>query len=136
MLNLSGGTATLVKSRLFDRVIIMLSCLCLWMIIESGFSIYIKTAGAISLLIYLGYLLRCQTVALSIEKLEWCSGQYFLHGPIGRDGPFDKMKVILDAGIFFLLHLSSSERQRVIVIFFDQIDPNDYRTLRIVEKIT
>lgn len=49
---------------------------------------------------------------------------------------YAKHRVILDSGLFFLLELSLDTQRRIIVVFFDQLDPDEYRVLKILEKIS
>lgn len=43
---------------------------------------------------------------------------------------YDHYKIMLDAGLFFLLRLSSAQQTRVLTVFFDQISAEDYRVIK------
>ncbi|KTC93722.1 MULTISPECIES: protein YgfX [Legionella] len=46
---------------------------------------------------------------------------------------YDKARVVIDTGLFFLLELSGGARKKLIVIFLDQIDEHNYRLLNIIK---
>lgn len=136
MLNISGGMLLLGKSRVFIRFLILINSFTMWMIYQSGFSVFIKITLAACLLFQLIRLLREQTRALPWKRLVYQNGQWFLHRQSSTEGPFDKHRILLEAGIFFLLQLSDDKKRTLLVVFFDQLDADDYRSLRLLEKIT
>ncbi|WP_058504666.1 hypothetical protein [Legionella nautarum] len=46
---------------------------------------------------------------------------------------YDKARVVIDTGLFFLLELSGGSKKKLVVIFLDQIDPHSYRLLNIIK---
>jgi len=136
LLNISGGTLRLAKSRQFIRLLIAINCFAFWMMYQSGFPVIIKAGLAAILLLQSFRLLRDQSLAIGERQLIRQNDQWLLDGKSGIEGPFDKHGVVLEAGLFFLLRLSSDDKKRLLVIFFDQVDTDDYRTLRILEKMT
>ncbi len=67
--------------------------------------------------------------------LDYLNKKWFLILKDGRTQLFTKHRVLLDAGLFFIVRLSSEESYKIVVVFFDQISPDHYRVLRILEKI-
>ena len=68
-------------------------------------------------------------------SLEYLNKKWFL---IQKEEPtelFTQHRVLIEAGLFFVLHLSSEDSRKTVVVFFDQISPDNYRALRILEKI-
>lgn len=76
-----------------------------------------------------------QSQFIPFKKLIFQSGKWLLLDKHGQDFIYEKHRVILEAGIFFLLELSNDDEQKTIVIFFDQIAADDYRSLKLIEKV-
>jgi hypothetical protein len=66
---------------------------------------------------------------LSYSNLGW-----LIHDKCNHQIPFEKVRVVVDAGLFFLLELSQESSRRYLVLFFDQLSNESYRFLHIKEK--
>lgn len=101
----------------------------------SGVSIVGKLLCDLMLIFSMVYIVKNPRPYQRFQQLDYVSSQWILTSKAGDRQQFDRHRVLLDVGIFFLLYLSSAENAQVLVIFFDQISAEDYRSLRILEKI-
>ena len=69
------------------------------------------------------------------SMLSYKSQKWFLHDIDDQPIPFERARVVINTGLFFLLELSISSKRKFIVIFSDQIANDDCRLLNIIEKI-
>lgn len=53
----------------------------------------------------------------------------------GKKHIFDQHRIILQAGIFFVMVLSSMQSRHKIVVFYDQIQEEDFKWLKLLENI-
>jgi hypothetical protein len=115
------------------------------MVMNTSLALILKASIAI-FLIYRLYILvfrREQTAYFPFEKLGFQAKKWYFQNKDGATLHYDKIAVILEAGIFFLLECSmlpepgsSKIKTKVYLVFFDQINREDYRILRLLEKIT
>ncbi|QRN03946.1 hypothetical protein GH742_08705 [Legionella sp. MW5194] len=61
-------------------------------------------------------------------------GIWHLPGPHTRE-TFTRHRLLLHAGLFMLVKFFSEDSQKVLVIFVDQLRPDDCRHLKIIEKV-
>lgn len=47
---------------------------------------------------------------------------------------YQKHKVLIQTGVFFLLYLYG-ERNKIIVVFYDQLTPTMFRSLKVIERV-
>ncbi len=52
-----------------------------------------------------------------------------------QEQAYEKGRVVINTGLFFLFELIDKRKKKLIVIFRDQIDEHSYRLLAIIEKI-
>lgn len=52
----------------------------------------------------------------------------------GNKISYEKHRVILDVGLFFLLEVRKDGFRKVFVIFFDQLTADEYRLLKFIEQ--
>ena len=87
------------------------------------------------LFIQVVYLLKNPTPESRFIKLAYLNKQWVLWQKEGSTLEYTHHRVLFEAGLFFILHLSKESSQKRLVIFFDQIRPENYRVLRILEAI-
>ncbi|STX51722.1 Uncharacterised protein [Legionella busanensis] len=69
------------------------------------------------------------------KKLIFLKDEWILAGNSGLELKYEKMRIILDCGLFFLMELRSNATRKVIVIFADQLSHDKKRLLRLIEKV-
>ncbi len=69
------------------------------------------------------------------NQLIFVQDEWRLFDKYGAQFNYQKHRLILDCGLFFLMELSHETKHRVMVIFFDQLSLDDYRSLQLIEKI-
>lgn len=144
MLNLSGKSIPLIKSTHFIRLTLVLHSFAIFMVWCTSLTIYLKASIAFYLAYRLYDILFKPKVAqyLPFEKIDFQAKKWIVHNKEGSALVYDKIAVILEAGVFFLLELSNTQdssnriTRKVVMIFFDQITKEDYRILRLLEKIS
>jgi hypothetical protein len=114
----------------------LLQAFAIGMMYYSDLSILIKLGVSLLLLTHLVSFLFDRKQVLPYEKLVFHQNEWLLYNRDQIEGPYQTHRILLEAGIFFLLQLRLDQKQRLVVIFFDQIEADEYRTLRILEKMT
>ena len=71
----------------------------------------------------------------SIKNLAYITDHWIVETRNNQQLYFDKHKILLEMGLFFLLKLTNETHSKILVIFFDQIDEMTYQSLKIIEKI-
>lgn len=69
------------------------------------------------------------------SMLSYNQNAWHLHDENEQEQSYEKAEIILDAGLFFLLVLINDQKRNYLVVFFDQIDVENYRLLNIMQKI-
>lgn len=73
---------------------------------------------------YPGYLM------ISYRLKSW-----ILYERSGKQRVYEKARIVIETGLFFLLELRQGWKKRYIVVFFDQIKGDSYRELNILIKL-
>ena len=137
------------------RFAIVLHGFAIFMIWSTSFAILIKSIVAIFLIYRLLVIVFPSNTSQSkiLEKLDFQTKKWILWNKDGSFVMYDKIAVIVEAGIFFLLEFSNTsntsntkdnpsprttlrEKKPVHMIFFDQMTKEEYRILRLLEKIS
>jgi hypothetical protein len=110
------------------------------LLLTSGMSLVGKLLGVLVLLIPFLTFLKNLSPNSRYLKLERVSSGWRLAHKDGSIELFESHRVLVETGLFFIVRLfchslEGSGSQRVLVIFFDELPPEDYRALRILEKI-
>ena len=113
------------------------AAILLW---TSGLEFSVKLLGSLLLLVQGGLICKTPSPGSPYATLEYNQKQWALIHQQGSIQLFSSHRVLIDARLFFVLHLSnkdlsSSFSTKTLVVFFDQISRENYRTLRILEKI-
>jgi len=124
----------LEHSKHFSRLALILTVFAIYMVSSSDFAVLIKILLVLLLLILqlrlnLNPELSCAFQSLSFEALQWT-----LVDKKGVSHHFQKMSVLLDMGICFLLALSNGQKRKIWLVFYDQLSSEGYRHLRLMEK--
>ena len=100
----------------------------------SAFLLPVKLIVSLLLLTILCMILLDPFSSIAFKQLDFQSGKWFLYNKNGRQDIYEKHRVVIEAGIFFLLELSNSAEKITKTVFFDQLSAEDYRTLKLLEK--
>lgn len=135
MLNLSNGTITLVKSRHFIRVALFVHIYAIYILWCSALPSIGKGMLTFCLLIILARFFCNSSLGIPFKKLDLQSGKWFLYDTNDAQYIYERHRIIIEMGIFFLIELSNSDEKKTKVVFFDQLPAEDYRTLKLLEKM-
>ncbi|WP_131783060.1 hypothetical protein [Legionella gresilensis] len=69
------------------------------------------------------------------KKLIFLKDEWILISNSDLEIKYEKMRIILDCGIFFLMELRSNVTRKVMVIFADQLSHDKRRLLRLIDKV-
>lgn len=67
-----------------------------------------------------------------LKQLTYQAGHWFLHEVSGLEKKYQRVLIGFDGGIFMILKLMGIGREKTVVVFFDQISPEQYRMLRFI----
>lgn len=134
MLNLSNGTITLSESNYFTRLAMLVHISALYILGCSAFLLSVKLILALFLFITLCKIIRDPSHSIAFKQLDFQSGKWFLYDKNGTQCIYERHRIVIEAGIFFLLELSNADEKITKTVFFDQLSATDYRTLKLLEK--
>ena len=123
------------KSTAYLRLMTVIYGLAWFMLLTSGIGFLGKSLGSVVLLFQWRVIWKNPRPESRYSSLEYLNKKWFLIQKNGRSQLFTQHRVLIEAGLFFILHLSSDDSRKTLVIFFDQILSDNYRALRILEKI-
>lgn len=134
MLNLSNHSISLHRSFHFIAATVLIDGFAGFMLWASCFSLIVKMIGSFILLAQLIFILdreyiHYQKKVLLFQKEQWI----FRQG--SHESRYTRHRIVLDAGIFFILDLCSETQHKRLLIFFDALSSNDYRFLNLLESI-
>lgn len=112
----------------------MVHAYAIYIVCRSAFLFSVKCMVTVCLLSILVRIMRNPNQSISFKQLELQSGKWFLYDKNGVQSIYERHRVIIEAGIFFLLELSNSDVKTTKIVFFDQLVSEDYRTLKLIEK--
>ena len=135
MLNTLSCKISLDRSPCYAKIALLIFLFSLVLLFNSSFIWPLKA--------FLAALLSLQLMATIIKpiphpKYKLISQDkrgWLLHSINGKEMIFNKVRIIIDTGLFFLLELSTEEKSQILVIFLDQISEDNYRLLNINTKI-
>ena len=134
MLSLLNCRIILNKSKSFFTLSVLIYLFTGVVLYESGISIYGKLLISCLLIGAITYIGVNPYPAPAIESLCFIKDHWILKEKNGQEFLYDSHSVLIEAGLFFLLHLKG-EKSRTILIFFDQLDDLTYRSLKIIERV-
>lgn len=134
MLNLSNCTIRLNKSADYLRLAFLIHLSVLIVLCCSAWPFLLKLTGFI-LLLFQFLRIKATGMPSSCFLLVYSNSNWQLHDVYGRQNTYTKMRVVVSTGLFFLVEFANEKQRKIIVIFSDQISKNDFRLLKIKEKI-
>lgn len=135
MLNLSRCTIAFKKSANYRRFSLFLHLFALIMIFNSSFWLFFKVFFSLILVRQLLTSLRQAFPTGQCTHLDYFMNEWSLGCKNGQQFFYDKHRIILDTGIFFLLELTRTKHKKILVVFFDQLEKADFRTLKLIERL-
>lgn len=134
MLNLSRCTLHFRRSENFARVSLLIHGFALFMVYQSSFWLPVK--GLCMVLLATQFLtVRNRPFPTVFTELSYYMDQWTLTDNRGHKFFYDQHRILLQVGLFFLMELTQDRKRKVLLVFFDQLQPDDYRILRLMEKI-
>lgn len=135
MLSLSKCNITLSKSTLYLRLISLIYGFTALMLINSQLNWLVKSIFLIYLLCHLFTIIYNPKPHANLKELNFLQDKWRLVNAENETSYYKAQRVMLNTGLFFLLELSNESERKVVIIFSDQITSEDYRLLRLIEKI-
>ncbi|WP_370447923.1 protein YgfX [Legionella hackeliae] len=124
------------KSQYFLRIVLLVYS-CAFLIVYNCFwPLYLKLLTEILLSIQLLRILRDPRPYSQYSQLTYANNRWSLHKE-GYSTPlvYQRMRIIIDPGLFLLMELKNEKRSQLLIIFSDQTEPLIYKTLKLHEKI-
>jgi hypothetical protein len=69
------------------------------------------------------------------RQLDYFMKEWQLEDKDGNIAKFEKQRILLSAGFFFLLELKEKKCKKILIVFRDQIQKEDLRVLKLIEKV-
>lgn len=135
MLHLSRLSIEFKKSNLYLRLALLIHSFALLVVYLSGCWLWIKLLFALILVRQWLAIKRWPCPTAEYSQLDFSMNTWSLTDRTGNRFHYDKHRVILNAGLFFLLELREEQQRKLLVIFFDQLEKEDFRRLKLIEKI-
>ena len=135
MLILSECNIVLEKSNNYCRLSLVIYGFTGFILGTSALFFPIKLLGICILLYQLFAIFLNPFPAPRFREIAYNAKQWILYEKNGAAHYFEKHRVVLDMGICFLLEFTQEKQRKTMVVFFDQLQPGDYRQLKLIEKI-
>ncbi|WP_408606893.1 hypothetical protein [Legionella clemsonensis] len=105
------------------------------MLLNCNWPIGIKSATGFLLLLQCIRIFCKPTPHPQLQQLT-CTNKTWLLYRYNHSAPliYEKIRLIIDTGLFLLLELRATHEARLLVIFSDQIDDSTHRYLKLYEK--
>lgn len=134
MLNLSECRITLGRSTHYAKLALLIHLSAILLLAYSSFILLLKIAVTAFLLWQLIRIFNNPLPYPNYVMLTYHE-RWVLHGKDHQERIYEKGRVVVSIGLFFLFELSGKNKKKLIVIFRDQIEEHSYRLLGIIEKI-
>ena len=135
MLNLSRCTIVFTRSENYLRLSLIIYFFALVMVCTSAFWLFFKLLFSLILLGQLLSIWHQPFPTSTYTHLDYFMNEWSLTHKNGQQFFYDRHRIMLDAGFFFLLELTEENHKKILVVFFDQLKKDDYRILKLVEKL-
>lgn len=66
------------------------------------------------------------------QQLTYLAGHWFLQEVSGLEKKYERVSIRFAGGIFMLLKLTGISPEKTVVVFYDQMMPEEYRLLRFI----
>lgn len=134
LFNLSNVVIELKPSPSFTRFFFLIHCLTMAAILNCGFSPILKSSSLFLLGLFFIYHYKKKAYpAPGVKRLCFLCDYWLVETQNGAQ-IYENHKILLDTGLFFLLRFTGARKQ-TFLIFFDQLEEDAYRWLRILEKV-
>lgn len=128
-------TVTLGKSKNFARLALLIYLAATWMLLTSGLLLFIKVVLCLLVIAMILLILAHPYPEPAYRALHYYQESWHLDDKRGKTATYTQHRVLLEAGVFFLLELRSTSQRKVLIIFFDQLAHEQYRMLRVLQRI-
>jgi hypothetical protein len=135
LLNLSNYKISLGKSSYYARFVLLIYILALVLEFYSAIFFPLKMLLALLLLAQGLRIVKNPRPYPKYLMLTYNAKNWLLHELSEKTINYDSLRIVIDAGLFFLLELSRAQKRKYLVVFSDQNDRECYRLLNIIEKI-
>lgn len=132
MLNLSDCKIELGSSNDYAKLVLLIYLSSFLLLLYSACPLFLKITISFLLLVKCFRIISQPLPQPNYLMLSY-KGQWMLLDKDQQTLSYDKARVVIDTGLFFLLELSGGSRKKLIVIFLDQIEPHSYRLLNIIK---
>lgn len=114
-----------------------LACFALW---STGagqlYKLFACLVVIVSFVMHLYAVERVSGVFVSPKTpLVYRKGLWYFAPCAGKQQIFNQHRIILQAGVFFVMTLSAMQNRYKVVIFYDQIQEEDFKWLKLLENI-
>lgn len=135
MSNLSECVIKFCDSSAYQRFILSLDGLAIFFVLTCGLSLWVKSALILMMLMMALRTYRDPKPYSKWDILILRVGACAMMCKNQTVERYTQCRVLVNCGLFFLLELSGDNARRVLVVFFDQIELDCYRTICFIEKI-
>lgn len=137
MLRLSEYTVPLSSSEDYKRVILIVYAFAMAVLLNSALSMHFACLTCLLMLVYVFNLLKTKKPYPLDECIIYRRGCWFIQqrGKITKQ--YEHMTIRFDTTFYiFVVFFSETEGKVVRIVFVDQMTPEDYHMLRVLEKIS
>ncbi|WP_420844634.1 protein YgfX [Legionella cardiaca] len=134
MLSSSNCTIKFGKSSYFLRIALLIYFCAFLLIVYSEWALWLKLLTCIPLSLEFLYIIKNPVPYTNYLQLSHNNQKWFLHTNNTTIMSYDRIRIIINAGLFFLLELENITSRKMLVIFTDQVSADTYRHLKIKEK--
>ncbi|MFV0819591.1 protein YgfX [Legionella micdadei] len=134
LLNLSECNITLGRSVYYLKLALLIYLSALMLLFYSSCIPFLKVATTFLLLLQFVRIFNNPQPNPNYLMLSYRE-HWVLLDKFHQEQAYEKGRVVINTGLFFLFELIDKRKKKLIVIFRDQIDEHSYRLLAIIEKI-
>jgi hypothetical protein len=135
LLNLSHCKIYLGKSSYYAQIALLIYASALLLLFYSSCFFALKILIALILWFQLLRILNDPRPYPDYVMLTYNKTGWVLLVKNNQEIFYERARIVIDAGLFFLLELSEGKKRNYLVIFFDQLNDDSYRLLNITQKI-
>lgn len=135
MLNLSGYRISLGKSSYYAQISLLIYAGALLVMTHSSWFFAFKLVVVLFLLQQMLRIIYDPRPYPHYSMLSYTKSGWLLHENNKEPKSYEKARIVIEAGLFFLLELTEDNQRKYLVVFFDQINVESYRLLNIMQKI-
>lgn len=138
MLQLSSLSVTLLKSSHFLKITLLIYGFTAYVLWNSAFPLGLKVLCFLVLYLHGYWLWRVPPCYFSCRQIRFQTKKWFLkdNRPALQETGYEKIRILLEAGLFFLIEFSAPSSKTLRLVFFDQLTREEYRRIKLLEKIS